>query len=163
MHCSGSQTLECKVGDIITELNGKKLDSAESLQRLLRDAARRSDKTETINISLPEWEAREWGAADAVGRGQSPTARFLLLPADRQFPLLLRPSFQISQTSMRGEQEHDSQHRQYRDIDPHLKQPRGAEQQLPHRVHPCSEGEPALAITASAREEDRDREVGPAR
>lgn len=51
------------VGDIITEVNGKKPDSAESLRRLLRDALaigdatvklQRGDKTVTVNVSLPE-------------------------------------------------------------------------------------------------------------
>ncbi len=52
-----------QVGDIITEVNGKKPDSAESLRRLLRDALaivdatvtlKRGDKTETVKVSLPE-------------------------------------------------------------------------------------------------------------
>ncbi len=52
-----------KVGDVIAEVNGKKLDSAESLRRLLRDALaigdatltlKRNDKTETVKVSLPE-------------------------------------------------------------------------------------------------------------
>jgi hypothetical protein len=50
-------------GDIITEVNGKKPDSAESLRRLLRDALsigdatvklQRGDKTEVVKVSLPE-------------------------------------------------------------------------------------------------------------
>jgi hypothetical protein len=50
-------------GDIITEVNGKKPDSPESLRRLLRDALaigdatvklQRGDKTETVKVSLPE-------------------------------------------------------------------------------------------------------------
>jgi PDZ domain len=52
-----------KIGDIITAVNGKKPDSAESLRRLLRDALaigdatvtlRRDEKTETVKVSLPE-------------------------------------------------------------------------------------------------------------
>jgi PDZ domain len=49
--------------DIVTAVNGKKPDSAESLRRLLRDALalgdatvtlRRGDKIETVRVSLPE-------------------------------------------------------------------------------------------------------------
>jgi hypothetical protein len=52
-----------ELGDIITAVNGKKPDSAESLRRLLRDALavgdatltlRRGEKTETVKISLTE-------------------------------------------------------------------------------------------------------------
>lgn len=52
-----------KAGDVITGVNGKKPDSAESLRRLLRDALavgdatvtlRRGDKTETVKVALPE-------------------------------------------------------------------------------------------------------------
>jgi hypothetical protein len=52
-----------KVGDVVTEVNGKKPDSPEALRRLLRDALavgdatvklRRGDKAETVTISLPE-------------------------------------------------------------------------------------------------------------
>jgi hypothetical protein len=52
-----------ELGDIITAVNGKKPDSAESLRRLLRDALaigdatltlRRGEKTETVKVSLPE-------------------------------------------------------------------------------------------------------------
>jgi hypothetical protein len=52
-----------RTGDTITEVNGKKPDSAESLRRLLRDALalgdatvtlRRGEKTETVKVSLPE-------------------------------------------------------------------------------------------------------------
>ncbi len=52
-----------QVGDIITEVNGKKPDSAESLRRRLRDSLangdatvtlKRGDKTETVEVSLPE-------------------------------------------------------------------------------------------------------------
>jgi membrane-associated protease RseP (regulator of RpoE activity) len=52
-----------KVGDVVTAVNGKKPDSAESLRRLLRDALalgdatvtlKRGDKTETVKVSLPE-------------------------------------------------------------------------------------------------------------
>jgi hypothetical protein len=52
-----------RVGDVVTEVNGKKPDSAESLRRLLRDALaigdatvklRRGDKTETVKVALPE-------------------------------------------------------------------------------------------------------------
>ena len=52
-----------EIGDVITAVNGKKPDSAESLRRLLRDAVavgdatltlRRGDKTETVKVSLPE-------------------------------------------------------------------------------------------------------------
>jgi membrane-associated protease RseP (regulator of RpoE activity) len=52
-----------RAGDTITEVNGKKPDSAESLRRLLRDALalgdvtvtlRRGEKTETVKVSLPE-------------------------------------------------------------------------------------------------------------
>jgi PDZ domain len=49
--------------DVITDVGGKKPDSAESLRRLLRDALaigdatvtlKRGDKTETVKVSLPE-------------------------------------------------------------------------------------------------------------
>jgi hypothetical protein len=52
-----------RMGDTITEVNGKKPDSAELLRRLLRDALaigdanvtlRRGEKTETVKVSLPE-------------------------------------------------------------------------------------------------------------
>jgi hypothetical protein len=52
-----------RAGDTITEVNGKKPDSAESLRRLLRDALavgdatvkfRRGEKTETVKVALPE-------------------------------------------------------------------------------------------------------------
>jgi type II secretory pathway component PulC len=52
-----------RAGDVITAVNGKKPDSAESLRRLLRDALavgdatvilRRGEKTETVTVSLPE-------------------------------------------------------------------------------------------------------------
>ena len=52
-----------EIGDVITAVNGKKPDSAESLRRLLRDAlaigdatvvVRRGEKTETLKVSLPE-------------------------------------------------------------------------------------------------------------
>jgi hypothetical protein len=52
-----------RVGDVITAVNGKKPESAESLRRLLRDAlalgdaavvVRRGDATETLKVSLPE-------------------------------------------------------------------------------------------------------------
>lgn len=52
-----------KAGDVITGVNGKKPDSAESLRRLLRDALavgdatvtlRRGDKTQTVTVALPE-------------------------------------------------------------------------------------------------------------
>jgi membrane-associated protease RseP (regulator of RpoE activity) len=52
-----------KIGDIVTEVNGKKPTDAESLRRLLRDALaigdatvklKRGDKTETVKVSLPE-------------------------------------------------------------------------------------------------------------
>jgi hypothetical protein len=52
-----------EIGDVITAVNGKKPDSAESLRRLLRDAlalgdaavvVRRGDATETLKVSLPE-------------------------------------------------------------------------------------------------------------
>src|SRR5262249_35184595 len=52
-----------KAGDVITAVNGKKPESAESLRRLLRDALavgdatvtlRRGDKTETVTVALPE-------------------------------------------------------------------------------------------------------------
>lgn len=52
-----------KVGDIITDVNSKKPESAESLRRLLRDALavgdatitlRRGEKTETVKVALPE-------------------------------------------------------------------------------------------------------------
>ena len=52
-----------RVGDIITEVNGKKPESAESLRRLLRDALaigdatvqlQRGDKGVTVKVSLPE-------------------------------------------------------------------------------------------------------------
>jgi hypothetical protein len=52
-----------KVGDIITEVNGQKPASPESLRQLLRDALavgdatvtiRRGDKTETVTVTLPE-------------------------------------------------------------------------------------------------------------
>ncbi len=52
-----------QIGDVITEVNGKKPDNAESLRRLLRDALaigdatvtlKRNDKTETVKVSLPE-------------------------------------------------------------------------------------------------------------
>jgi hypothetical protein len=51
------------VGDVISEVNGKKPQSAESLRRLLRDALaigdatvklQRGDKTVTVKVSLPE-------------------------------------------------------------------------------------------------------------
>jgi len=52
-----------EIGDVITAVNGKKPDDAESLRRLLRDAlalgdaavvVRRGDRTETLKVSLPE-------------------------------------------------------------------------------------------------------------
>jgi hypothetical protein len=52
-----------KVSDIITDVNGKRPDSAESLRRLLRDALalgdatltiQRGDKTETVKVALPD-------------------------------------------------------------------------------------------------------------
>jgi S1-C subfamily serine protease len=52
-----------KAGDVITDVNGKKPESAEALRRLLRDALavgdatvtlRRGDKTETVKVTLPE-------------------------------------------------------------------------------------------------------------
>jgi S1-C subfamily serine protease len=52
-----------RAGDTITEANGKKPDSAESLRRLLRDALavgdatvtiRRGEKTESVKVALPE-------------------------------------------------------------------------------------------------------------
>lgn len=52
-----------KVGDVITEVNGKKPTDAESLRRLLRDAlavgdaavaVHRGDKTETLKVALPD-------------------------------------------------------------------------------------------------------------
>ena len=52
-----------RVGDIITAVNGKKPDSAESLRRLLRDALaigdatvqlKRGEKTVTVKVTLPE-------------------------------------------------------------------------------------------------------------
>jgi hypothetical protein len=52
-----------RADDTITDVNGKKPDSAESLRRLLRDALaigdatvklRRGEKTETVKVSLPE-------------------------------------------------------------------------------------------------------------
>jgi len=52
-----------EIGDVITAVNGRKPDSAESLRRLLRDALavgdatvtlRRGDKTETVKVSLPD-------------------------------------------------------------------------------------------------------------
>jgi hypothetical protein len=51
------------VGDVITAVNGKQPESAESLRRLLRDAlavgdatltVKRGDKTETVTVTLPE-------------------------------------------------------------------------------------------------------------
>lgn len=52
-----------EIGDVITGVNGKKPESAESLRRLLRDAlavgdvtltVRRGDKTETLKVVLPD-------------------------------------------------------------------------------------------------------------
>jgi membrane-associated protease RseP (regulator of RpoE activity) len=52
-----------RAGDTISEVNGKKPDSAESLRRVLRDALavgeatvilHRGEKTETVKVSLPE-------------------------------------------------------------------------------------------------------------
>jgi hypothetical protein len=52
-----------RAGDVITAVNGKKPDSAESLRRLLRDVLavadasvtlRRGDQTETVSVSLPD-------------------------------------------------------------------------------------------------------------
>ncbi len=52
-----------KAGDVVTEVNGKKPDSPESLRRLLRAALaigvatvklQRGDKTETVKVTLPE-------------------------------------------------------------------------------------------------------------
>ena len=52
-----------EIGDVITAVNGKKPDDAESLRRMLRDAlalgdaavvVRRGDRTETLKVSLPE-------------------------------------------------------------------------------------------------------------
>jgi S1-C subfamily serine protease len=51
------------VGDVITDVNGKKPDSAESLRRLLRDSLaigdanvklQRGGKVETVKVTLPE-------------------------------------------------------------------------------------------------------------
>jgi hypothetical protein len=52
-----------KAGDVVSAVNGKKPDSAESLRRLLRDALalgdatvtlQRGDKSETVKVALPE-------------------------------------------------------------------------------------------------------------